>query len=81
MNLARTKAAVEAHSEALRAFHAGLDSASDDEAWRLLWAVERAERAVGEAFAADTADRNSPDVAKLVRPRDPWLLRLIEKYT
>lgn len=25
-------------------------------------------RAVGEAFAADTADRNSPDVATLIRP-------------
>ena len=81
MDLSRTKAAVGAFDGALAAFHAGLGSASDDDAWRLLMAVERAERAVGEAFALDTADRNPPDVAKLVRPGQPgsgsWLRRLV----
>jgi hypothetical protein len=80
MRLTKTKAAIEAADAALAAFHANLARASDKEAWALLMFVERQERAVGEAFAEETADRNDPETARLVRPGDPWLRRMVEEY-
>ena len=52
-------------------------NAESDAAYAL---VEAAELAVREAFALDTADRNSRQNAMLVGPRDPWLRRMLEKF-
>lgn len=41
---------------------------------------ERLAKAVGEAFALDTADRNRPETARLMHPADPWLRALVVKY-
>jgi len=84
VKLTKTKAAIEAADAATAAFHANLPQASFKEAWALLRFVESQERAVGEAFAEETADRNDPATAKLVRPGPPgadsWIRRMVEKY-
>ena len=41
---------------------------------------ERLAKAVGDAFALDTADRNRPETARLMHPADPWLRALVVKY-
>jgi len=80
LNLARTKVAVAAYDGVRAAFRSGLGTGTFQETYGRLRAVEAAERAVGNAFALDTSDRNSPENARLVRPGDPWLRRLLEKY-
>lgn len=51
----------------------------NDKSDALLQACEAAGVKVGEAFAEDTADRNSRETALLVRP-DPWLRRLVAEW-
>ncbi len=81
LNLTKTKDAVAAYDVALTAFQAGVSVAPLNESERLLEAVQAAEEAVRDAFAEETADRNQPKNARLVHPSDPWLRRLVEKYT
>ena len=79
LNLARTKVALEV-SDALNAeYHRKINALGDTESLAFLGRVEAAEKAVGEAFALDTADRNNHDVAAQTRP-GPWLRRLVEEY-
>lgn len=79
LNLARTKVALEAHDRARAAFVAALGSAPNETVDALLGALLRAEKAVGEAFAEDTQDRNQYETARRQLPC-PWLRGLVEKY-
>jgi hypothetical protein len=81
LNLARTRDALSAFDEARRAFDAKLDLSDEgfSQSCALLASLEKAEKAVGIAFAEDTADRNAFDTASLVRP-GLWLRALVEKY-
>lgn len=72
LNLARTKSAIDAYDAALERFEADGSDANVE-------AIEVAERAVGEAFALDTADRNDPETARRALP-SPWLRGLVAKY-
>lgn len=74
-DLTRTAAAVDAY-DAARAAYTG--ASSHDGA--LFAEMARADRAVRESFAADTADRNDRETALMVAPRDPWLRRLIATW-
>lgn len=80
LKLPKTKAAVAAADAAQAAFMAALPCETFRESWCLLRAAERADEAVGAAFAEETADRNNLATAKLVHPKDPWLRRMVEKY-
>ena len=77
LKLVHTKAAL-ARFDELRAKH---DFPHDH--WLPSWGDDdelgKAARAVGEAFALDTADRNNPDTARLVRP-GPWLRGLVARF-
>lgn len=90
LSLARTKIAVDAYDAADRAYQAAVDAGpsgttkEDDREYNrktdeLLKAIDVAGQKVGEAFADDTADRNSRGTAMLVRP-DAWLRRQIAQW-
>lgn len=90
LSLARTKAALEAYDRADAAYQKAVDdgkskpTAEEARAYneltdKLLAEVERAAEKVGEAFADDTADRNSRSTALLTRPSS-WLRQMVEKY-
>ena len=79
----RTRKAIAAYDKALTAWRAGLAKWTVKQAEEADAEVENAAVAVGNAFALDTADRNSPENAKLVRPGYPnnpggesWLRRV-----
>lgn len=76
LDLTRTRQAVEAYDRR-REYLLQVEAAADDERWA---EEERLAKAVGEAFALDTADRNDPATARLIRPGDPWLRALLAKY-
>ena len=83
LTLTCTRAAVVSYDRVYEAYqilmfgNTYVTNAESDVAYAL---VEAAELAVREAFALDTADRNSRQNAMLVGPRDPWLRRMLEKY-
>lgn len=79
LSLTRTKAALSAYDDARAAFNAALGSASNETVDALHGALWRAEKAVGEAFAEDTKDRNQYETARRQLPC-PWLRGLVEKY-
>lgn len=77
LRLPKTKVAMAKYDRLLAAYHS-LNATSPlvgDRAEELWQAGED----VGEAFAQDTADRNSYENARLIQP-GPWLRGLIEKY-
>jgi len=83
LTLTCTRAAVVSYDRVYEAYqilmfgNTYVTNAESDAAYAL---VEAAELAVREAFALDTADRNSRQNAMLVGPRDPWLRRMLEKF-
>jgi hypothetical protein len=86
LKLARTRAAVAEFDRVYAVFQALLlretrnryvTNAESDAAYER---VEAADRAVREAFADDTADRNPRQNALLVGPGSPWLRRLLERH-
>lgn len=79
LRLTRTKAALEAHDAARVAFDAAVAVEPTTEVDKRLGALLRAEKAVGEAFAQDTSDRNSYETACRTVP-NPWLRGLVAKY-
>lgn len=79
LDLSRTKAALEAFDKLDAEYDATVDGMENEEALAFLNRIEAAAKAVGEAFADDTKDRNPRDAALLVRP-GAWIRRLVEKY-
>jgi hypothetical protein len=67
-DLSRTAAALDVYDRAAEEFNAGVGKSNLAEAHRLMDAVEAAGKRVAEAFADDTADRNSRDNALLMTP-------------
>lgn len=76
--LTRTKQALEKY-DAVRARFDELVGDGTGEIDDVLEQLLRAEDAVGEAFAADTADRNDPATARMIVPCT-WLRRMVAKY-
>jgi hypothetical protein len=79
LDLTKTREAIAAYDEARAAFDAALGVASTGSVDRLLAVLERAERDVGAAFAADTSDRNDPETARRQLPCS-WLRGLVAKH-
>lgn len=79
LSLARTKAALEAHDKIRKDWDEALDRGRSDEIDPLYDALDKAEKAVGEAFAQDTAHINQYDTARRQLPCT-WLRGLVAKY-
>lgn len=78
LDLTRTKAAVAVYDADKPRRDALWEAAETAEAVFAAQAEEKvAENRVREAFALDTADRNTKSQAYLVHPDDPWLRRLL----
>ncbi len=86
MNLARTKAAIEAFdTETAQPMPEDFS-----EAWRKLNREDQLAEAVGEAFGLDTADRNDPATCKVCvrpgkptaadHPDEPFVRRMVRLY-
>jgi hypothetical protein len=81
LDLTRTAAAVEAYDcfdESLTPVVMAEKSARDQLA--ALDELEELAKAVGEAFADDTSDRNAQDTARLTRPNDIHLRKLLKEH-
>lgn len=81
-NMDRTAEAIREHDRvALRVAEIVGGECSRDEILERLDELKMSEAAVGEAFALDTADRNSADNAKLVTPNghNGWVRRLLHE--
>ena len=81
LDLTHTKAAVVTWDDSQPELDARLEAATTNEevyAWQA--AEDKLRLQVGQAFFADTKDRNSLSCIPCIHPDDPWLRRLLKKY-
>lgn len=71
LDLTRTAAALKAYDEAYEAFRTGPVTVTLEEMSAAVELLDSLGAAVGEAYAADTADRNASFLARLIRPGNP----------